>query len=110
MENPTYIALSRARTIARDMTSVANNIANASTNGFRAERTLFQEHLAKTGPVGQRERISFVDDVGLYRDTREGPLEVTNNTLDLAKQFSDKIYDFSSLYISSIEFLDLKKK
>lgn len=84
MENPTYIALSRARTIARDMTSVANNIANASTNGFRAERTLFQEHLAKTGPVGQRERISFVDDVGLYRDTREGPLEVTNNTLDLA--------------------------
>lgn len=66
------------------MTSVANNIANASTNGFRAERTLFQEHLAKTGPVGQRERISFVDDVGLYRDTREGPLEVTNNNLDLA--------------------------
>jgi flagellar basal-body rod protein FlgF len=84
MENPTYIALSRARTISRDMASVANNIANASTNGFRAERTLFQEHLAKTGPVGQRERISFVDDVGLYRDTREGPLEVTNNNLDLA--------------------------
>lgn len=84
MENPTYIALSRARTISRDMTSVANNIANASTNGFRAERTLFQEHLAKTGPVGQRERISFVDDIGLYRDTREGPLEVTNNNLDLA--------------------------
>ncbi len=84
MENPTYIALSRARTISRDMTSVANNIANASTNGFRAERTLFQEHLAKTGPVGQRERLSFVDDVGLYRDTREGPLEVTNNNLDLA--------------------------
>jgi flagellar basal-body rod protein FlgF len=84
MENTTYIALSRARSISRDMTSVANNIANASTNGFRAERTLFQEHLAKTGPVGQRERISFVDDVGLYRDTREGPLEVTNNNLDLA--------------------------
>jgi flagellar basal-body rod protein FlgF len=84
MENPTYIALSRARTISRDMTSVANNIANASTNGFRAERTLFQEHLAKTGPVGQRQRVSFVDDIGLYRDTREGPLEVTNNNLDLA--------------------------
>lgn len=84
MENPTYIALSRARTISRDMTSVANNIANASTNGFRAERTLFQEHLAKTGPVGQRQRLSFVDDIGLYRDTREGPLEVTNNNLDLA--------------------------
>jgi flagellar basal-body rod protein FlgF len=66
------------------MTSVANNIANASTNGFRAERTLFQEHLAKTGPVGQRQRLSFVDDIGLYRDTREGPLEVTNNNLDLA--------------------------
>jgi flagellar basal-body rod protein FlgF len=84
MENPTFIALSRARTISRDMTSIANNIANASTNGYRAERTLFQEHLAKTGPVGQRERLSFVDDVGLYRDTREGPLEVTNNTLDVA--------------------------
>jgi KaiC/GvpD/RAD55 family RecA-like ATPase len=30
------------------------------------------------------------------------------STLDLAKQFSDKIYDFSSLYVSSIELMDLK--
>jgi flagellar basal-body rod protein FlgF len=84
MENSTYIALSRSRLIGRDMLSIANNVANASTNGFRADRTLFQEHLAKPGPPGQRERLSYVDDVGLYMDTREGPLEVTNNNLDLA--------------------------
>jgi len=30
------------------------------------------------------------------------------DTLDFAKQFSDKIYDFSALYISSIELMDLK--
>lgn len=84
MENPTYIALSRLRTIRSDMASVANNIANASTGGFRGERTLFQEHLAKVGGPASRQRVSFVNDVGLFRDTREGPLEITNNGLDVA--------------------------
>lgn len=68
----------------RDMTTVANNIANASTNGFRGEQTLFQEYLARTGTIGQRDRVSMTQDIGQYRNLQEGPIQVTGNQLDLA--------------------------
>jgi flagellar basal-body rod protein FlgF len=84
MESPTYIALSKQTAVSRDMDVIANNIANASTNGYRGEHILFQEYLARTGSIGQREKTSFVQDVGTVRDTRDGPLTVTNNELDLA--------------------------
>jgi flagellar basal-body rod protein FlgF len=86
MESPTYIALSKQTAVVRDMESIANNIANASTNGFRGEYTLFQEYLARTGSIGQREKTSFVQDIGEYRDTRDGPLQITANPLDIALQ------------------------
>jgi len=84
MESPTYIALSKQTAVSRDMDVIANNIANASTNGYRGEHILFQEYLARTGSIGQREKTSFVQDVGTIRDTRDGPLTITNNELDLA--------------------------
>ena len=84
MKTPTYIALSKQTAMVRDMDTIANNIANASTNGFRAEHVLFQEYLAKAGTLGQREKTSFTQDVGDVRDTRDGPLVQTNNPLDLA--------------------------
>ena len=37
METPTYIALSRQMVLRDQMDVVANNLANASTTGFRAE-------------------------------------------------------------------------
>jgi flagellar basal-body rod protein FlgF len=84
MESPTYIALSKQTAVSRDMDVIANNIANASTNGYRGEHMLFQEYLARTGSIGQREKTSFVQDIGTIRDTRDGPLTQTNNELDLA--------------------------
>lgn len=84
METPVYIALSRQSALRRDLNTVANNIANASTTGYRAERTLFQEYLAKTGAPGNREKISFAQDIGGYHDTKEGPLTSTGRRLDVA--------------------------
>lgn len=84
METPTYIALSKQTGIERDLAVVANNIANASTTGYRGDHTLFQEYLARTGTIGLREKISFTQDVGNYRDVREGALTQTGNELDLA--------------------------
>ncbi|MBV8168299.1 MAG: flagellar hook-basal body complex protein [Alphaproteobacteria bacterium] len=86
METPTYIALSRQTGMVRDMNVLANNIANASTNGYRGESMMFQEYLARTGTLGLRDKISFVQDVGTFRNIKDGPLVQTNNELDLALQ------------------------
>jgi flagellar basal-body rod protein FlgF len=84
METPTYIALSKQTAMAKDMNTLANNIANASTNGYRGESILFQEYLARTGTMGLRDKISFVQDIGTFRNTKDGPLVQTNNELDIA--------------------------
>jgi flagellar basal-body rod protein FlgF len=88
METPTYIALSKQTAMQRDLNLVANNIANASTNGYRGEQMMFQEYLARTGTMGLREKISFAQDVGSVRDAKDGPLVETGNELDLALQGS----------------------
>jgi len=84
MDTTTYIAISRQTSIFSDINTIANNIANASTSGYRAERTLFQEYLMRTGSAGHRDSLSFTQDIGQFRDARRGPLTVTGNSLDLA--------------------------
>ena len=84
MDTPVYIAVSRQTSIFSDMNTIANNIANASTSGYRAERTLFQEYLERTGSAGHRDSLSYTQDIGQFRDMRPGPLTVTGNSLDLA--------------------------
>src|SRR5690242_21910094 len=48
MENTLLIGLSRQVTLERQMDVIANNVANVSTNGFKADRSLFQEYLMPT--------------------------------------------------------------
>lgn len=81
MENTTYIALSRQLALRREMNIVAHNIANAETPAYKAERMIFREYVAKPE---FREKLSFVQDIGLARDLSEGPLVATDNPLDLA--------------------------
>ncbi len=84
MKTPTYIALSRQTALSRQLNTVANNIANVSTDGYQAKHTLFQEYLAKTGEPGRRDRLSFTQDVGEYRDTTEGKIQTTGNPYNVA--------------------------
>jgi flagellar basal-body rod protein FlgF len=84
MKTPTYIALSRQTALTRELNTVANNIANVSTDGYRAKHTLFQEYLARTGEPGRRDRLSFTQDVGEYRDATEGKIQTTGNPFNVA--------------------------
>lgn len=83
METPTYIALSRQVVLQRQMDVVANNIANASTPGFKAEEVVMSEYKIRAErPV----KLSYVQDFATARDFRDGPLRTTGNDLDLALQ------------------------
>ena len=45
MENALLIGLSRQMVLERQMDVVANNVANVNTNGFKADKSLFEEYL-----------------------------------------------------------------
>lgn len=81
MEAGSYISLSLATAMRRDLDVTANNIANTNTSGFKAERIVFDSfvEIATEG-----EETEFVVDVGSYVDTRQGALSHTGNPLDVA--------------------------
>jgi flagellar basal-body rod protein FlgF len=79
MNTPSYVALSSQMALQRQMDVLSNNIANSSTPAFRGERLVFAEYLARASG-----NASMVQDVGMARDTRQGPLTRTGNSLDLA--------------------------
>lgn len=82
MENSLYITLSRQEALRRQMEVISNNVANMNTTGFKSQRMLFLEYLER--PNREGDRMSFVQDYGLLRNTEAGPLSITNNQLDLA--------------------------
>jgi flagellar basal-body rod protein FlgF len=81
MESTAYIALSRQMALDRQMDVIAHNIANATTTGFKAAAMLLEPV-----PVdaGDRQRLAFVQDVGMVRDLSPGPVTTTGNPFDLA--------------------------
>ncbi|HIF24665.1 MAG TPA: flagellar basal-body rod protein FlgF [Micavibrio sp.] len=87
MENPIFIGLSRQVALRSQMDLIANNIANMSTPGYRAQNMVFTEYLAlpdgKQNEISEVERtISQVLDYGHYQDTAPGPMEFTGNPLN----------------------------
>jgi flagellar basal-body rod protein FlgF len=88
MENVSLIGLSRQMTLERQLDVVANNVANINTNGYKADRSMFQEFLASGAHednfVGRDRNVSFVQDHATLRDLTAGPTEQTKNPLDLA--------------------------
>jgi flagellar basal-body rod protein FlgF len=88
MGNHLLVGLSRQLTLERQMDVVANNVANINTNGFKADRSLFEEFLTSRARednfVGRDRRISFVHDRGTFKDFTQGASELTKNPLDVA--------------------------
>lgn len=86
MENTSLIALSRQGTLRRNLSIIANNLANMNTTGFKAKKMMFIEYLARSdgggGIAGQP--ISFVRDIATMRDTSAGTLKETGNPLNMA--------------------------
>jgi flagellar basal-body rod protein FlgF len=77
-----------ARTQALD--TIANNLANASTPGYRAQRSVFSAVLAETGDQVQTPLNRAMNSYGIMSgttlDRTEGALEKTGNGLDVAIQ------------------------
>lgn len=85
MDNMMMIGLSQQQVLRRAMDITANNIANVSTAGFKAERLLveadpFTRARADDGPA----RLNYVAEWGMGRDFTQGALEQTGRPLDLA--------------------------
>ena len=49
MSDGIYTTLTRQSGLMREMSMVANNVANASTTGYRAEGLIFSEHVKDLG-------------------------------------------------------------
>ena len=87
MDDVSYIALSRATGLRRNLEVVANNMANANTAGFKGDTLLFSEYLHRQmGASSENRETSLTQDKMTYMDERQGSLQQTNNPLDIAIQ------------------------
>jgi flagellar basal-body rod protein FlgF len=85
MENSAYIALSSQGALKREMSVIANNIANMNTTAYKNESMMFVEHLVKSkGNQTFSPRMSYARDVAQYQNLEEGPIKQTGNPLDIA--------------------------
>lgn len=81
MQSALYVSLSGQVAAEKRLTSVANNVANISTVGFRAEEVRFEEVLSK-----EAGGVSFVAPGETYISRNAGGLKHTGNSLDVAVQ------------------------
>lgn len=97
-----YSALSGALAQSQQLDTIANNIANANTPGFKSDKNSFREHLTileKAPDVITVPRVpaavesfydmqgtdkSYVDVDGSYTDFSQGGVKATGNSLDVA--------------------------
>ena len=89
MESGYYAALTGLVARSQALDSVAGNLANAGTAGFRAERDYFRDTLA--GPnVNDSQLNGAINNYGVLGGTMldlgQGPIQHTGNPLDLAIQ------------------------
>ncbi len=102
MDKGIYTALSGGIAKSHELDLIANNLANANTAGFKRDTGTFNEYLSElrhpdsvqslgreiAGLTSQDGRAvgdkSFVEMDGVYTDFRQGGLQKTGRTLDLA--------------------------
>ena len=88
MQNTLLVGLSRQMVLERQMDVVANNVANINTNGFKADRSLFEEYLRSPAHEDNFQRsdrrVSFVQDRVSFHDFAAGNTELTKNPLDVS--------------------------
>ncbi|SOC45372.1 flagellar basal-body rod protein FlgF [Rhizobium subbaraonis] len=80
METGLYVSLSSQIALDRRLTTLADNVANANTVGFRATEIKFNDVVADNGKA----KVAFVDQGEEFLSTRSGGLTETNGMLDFA--------------------------
>ena len=79
------LGLQSQRVLQRRMDAAANNLANISTNGFKADGVLLEEadQTRAHADAAPRE-VRFARDIGTMHDMTQGPIAMTGNPLDVA--------------------------
>ncbi len=83
MDRLIYLSMSGAKAAMQRQDVLANNLANASTNGFRAE---LQAHRAVPIRGDGSTTRAFALETTVGSDTRAGPVQSTGRALDVAMQ------------------------
>ena len=80
MQNSLYVALSSQIALERRLTTLADNVANSGTVGFRATQVKFEDIVTSL----DSNSISFVSTGGTYLSAAKGGFRQTDNPLDFA--------------------------
>ncbi|OFW99780.1 MAG: flagellar basal-body rod protein FlgF [Alphaproteobacteria bacterium RIFCSPHIGHO2_12_FULL_63_12] len=85
MENAITAGLSKQIVLARALETTANNVANQTTSGFKADHIAFREYLAAIDARTSGDPVvSLVVDPDTYTDFSAGGLEQSYRDLDFA--------------------------
>ncbi len=85
MDNSLYVVLSKQTALFRQMAVVANNVANADTNGFKAQTMLYATHPIKSkSPNEINHKIDFTKDINTFTNFEEGNYKITEAPFDVA--------------------------
>lgn len=85
MENAITAGLSKQIVLARALETTANNVANQTTSGFKADHIAFREYLAAVDAQSTGDPfVSLVVDPDTYTDFSAGGLEQSYRDLDFA--------------------------
>ena len=80
MQSALYVALSAQVALSNRLETVARNISNMNTAGYRADEVKFKEILDKAGP----DKVSFASSGEIFISRQVGSLNKTDNPLDIA--------------------------
>jgi flagellar basal-body rod protein FlgF len=80
MQASLYVGLSGQQALMRRLETVANNVANAGTAGFRAEEIRFESLLSASGDKG----VAYASAGDTFLSRQSGPTVKTDNPLDVA--------------------------
>ncbi len=83
MDRLIYLSMAGAKATLQRQDTLANNLANASTNGFRAEMQAFRAVPVLGAGASTR---AYVLESTIGHDTRSGPVQSTGRALDVAMQ------------------------
>lgn len=82
MQQGLYVSLSAQISLERRLETIAANVANANTPGYRVDGVSFSTELAKAGD----NNVAFVDQGQGFISRKSGALIPTGNPLDIAVQ------------------------
>lgn len=80
MDNAGYLTITRQMGLMSEMQTIAQNVANAGTVGYRREGIVFSEYVKSTGD----DSISMADANARFIDSSQGVLDKTGSPLDFA--------------------------